>query len=661
SHNDDQGHLINRQVTGDAETPVAKAGSPLNFLAWYPAVSDNVPSDNPPPPAPVAAETTVGDPMTPGTLIGDFTAMISGVQERGCGFEAQNEAWYRFLVQPDPFTSIQVSSTPPQVASLHGYDSTILQQRKAFLRPDSLLAIIVVTDENEEVANPLSVGGEGYLYEGTGWPNSPSSAAPEGTRECASNPLDPNCTSCAFSNVADDKTTFPARCPNDPPTGSAGYLDATDDSINVRFFHQKQRFGVFAGYPVSRYLRGLTQTSVPDRDHEVEPDSGNYVGEEDMVANCVNPIFASNLPADATDPAALCNLARGPRTPDLVYYAAIAGVPHQLLQARAGVDPECPPGTAQADCPQKGKLTDDDWLKITGKDPENYDFTGADFHMVESETPRGSPPVCPPAASDSCDPINGREWNSNKGDLQFACTFQLTQPKDCSLPQFQGACDCYDGPGAINLSDKPLCQKTNGSYTAVQTYGKTYPSVREMVIAHAMGDQGIVSSMCPIHTTPASQDDPVFGYRPAVNAIINRLKAVLNVKCLPERVKTDVQNSGKVPCLVLVTLPSQGDECAKHAGLSDPPPDVVARFRADQRVATLPVCELRELTIQQNQGDFGADGTCSASADPGWCYVEGPAAGSCSQQLLFTATEPPTGAKAYLQCTESVRGVTSGM
>jgi hypothetical protein len=84
-----------------------------------------------------------------------------GVHEHGCGFEAQNEAWYRFLVQPDPFDHVTVSGGR---ASLVDYDQVILQRRAAFLRPDSLLAIIVVTDENEQVANPLSVGGQGSLY-----------------------------------------------------------------------------------------------------------------------------------------------------------------------------------------------------------------------------------------------------------------------------------------------------------------------------------------------------------------------------------------------------------------------------------------------------------------------------------------------------------------
>jgi hypothetical protein len=36
--------------------------------------------------------------------------------------------------------------------------------------------------------------------------------------------------------------------------------------------------------------------------------------------------------------------------------------------------------------------------------------------MLESETPRAGS-ACPPTAADNCDPINGREWTTNKGDL----------------------------------------------------------------------------------------------------------------------------------------------------------------------------------------------------------------------------------------------------
>jgi hypothetical protein len=510
-HNDDRGELINRGTTGQ---PLADA-SPDSFLAWFPSVPAN--QGAPPPPVPALAQ--VGAAGQAGTLIGDFAEMVSGVGQDGCGFEAQNEAWYRFLVQPDPFDHIQLSTVSnAQKAQLVGVDATILQQRHDFLRPDSLLVVVVVTDENEEVADPLSLNAQGWLFENQRFPSS-SGTAPAGTREC-SNPVnltnptqtgpdDPNCTSCAFVSATDP--TYSTRCPN------GGQLATTDDQLNVRFFHQKQRFGVSVSYPISRYLRGLTATTVPDSAHEHDP-KGNYVGDSSANANCVNPIFAAALPSKPTDE--LCALTPGPRTSDLVYYAAIAGVPHQLLQ----VDPTDP------NSPQKDVLTDADWLKITGKDPEHYDFTGIDFHMLESELPRTSVNVplsasnssnCPPGSAAGCDPINGGEWDTKKGDVQFSCIFQLATPRDCATVPSGTFCDCAAGTPEQSSA---LCQTSGGAPTTVQVAGKAYPSVREMLLAHAMGAQGIVSSLCPIHVTEQSPGDPLFGYRPAVGAIVSRIK-----------------------------------------------------------------------------------------------------------------------------------------
>jgi len=125
--------------------------------------------------------------------------------------------------------------------------------------------------------------------------------------------------------------------------------------------------------------------------------------------------------------------------------------------------------------------------------------------------------------------MNGREFDTQKADLQFACVFQLVTPKDCSLSEYQGACDCQQG--SLTRSG-PLCTSTGGGPT-LQIRGKAYPSVREMVIAHKMGAQGIVSSICPIHVVPAnaangdSPTDPLFGYRPAMTTLVNRIKASL--------------------------------------------------------------------------------------------------------------------------------------
>ncbi|MDP9035734.1 MAG: hypothetical protein M3O50_13095 [Myxococcota bacterium] len=660
AHNDDRGELVNRGGASEASVPDA---NPSHLLAWFPDVPQNTGAARPPTP-PIAA---VGMRRQVGTLIGDFTEMVIGVHEHGCGFEAQNEAWYRFLVQPDPFDSIAINANR---ASLVGFDDTILRQRADFLRPDSLLAVIVVTDENEEVANPLAIGGQGWAFASTNFPgNLTNNTAPQGTIECnnvdpnnvlATGPNDPNCTSCAFIQGQPD---FATRCPKDGASAVAGYLDPSNDQINVRFFNQKQRFGLFAGYPTSRYVRGLTRLTVPDRAHEVDG-SGNYVGDQNATANCVNPIFAKALPTSSSDPAALCNLQRGPREATDVYYAAIAGVPHQLLQAKPG-DAECPAGTNPADCPQKKTLGTADWTLITGNDPEHYDFTGVDFHMLESTAERTSRGVmanastCPATAADNCDPINGREWATGKGDLQFACIFKLPTPKDCTSPAFAGACDCSAGSATAGT---PLCQSGGvgpGGHGTAQVYGKAYPSVREMVIARAMKEQGIVSSLCPIHETEQRLDDPLYGYRPAVSAIIDRVKFSLMSRCFPQKLARDA--SGRVPCNALVTLPA-GD--CSGVGLSTPDPSAVGPLRKSQHEAwvaaggplsasvdpsTLPTCVLTQLSQNLNPASFDASASCAASSDPGWCYVEG-GGSACPQLLVFSAAQPPPGALVTLQC-----------
>jgi hypothetical protein len=718
AHNDDRGELLNRGgVAGNptVENVPSTDTNGSNFLSWFPTVAANTGAG-------------VTQPLPPhitvqATLVSDFTTLVEGVHEHGCGFEAQNEAWYRFLVQPDPFNSIVLSNNQ---ASLQGLDTTILQQRHDFLRSDSLLAVIVVTDENEAAADPLSIAGQGWAFDNAVFPNSPTGASPQATVECdaidpanpeTTGPNDPSCETCAFLKTSDPD--FATRCPADGTVGKDGYLDPNNDLLNMRFYHQTSRYGITSMYPTSRYVRGLQVASVPDSAHEHDT-NGNYVGDQDTSANCVNPIYAQALPTTGTGPTdpSLCNLARGTRTPDLVYYAAIAGVPHELLQDAPGAaDGICPAGTAQADCPQKDTPTAADWTRIMGNDPENYDFSGADFHMVENWDPRmtqgavlsaeehgplngnvmANASTCPPPAAGAnggsvagqplCDPINGREWQPNKGDLQFACIFDLKPQyggtgKDCTNAEYKDACDC--ATGALN-SGTQLCDSVTPT---LQVYGKAYPSIREMVIAKAMstskiGNQGIVSSLCPIHVTEQGTGDPLYGYRPAVNAIINRLKNSLSNQCLPQKLTPD--KTGDVPCLILVQLPGQvgpgacanpGSACASTQGLLGPgdiptgatqptlTTDILSKFCAAQEADykgvkgatgdpdTYPTCALQQLTTGLNPTDFDANLSCAAATDNGWCYVTGTAANGCPQAILFTNQEPPHGATVSLQCIE---------
>ena len=729
AHTNDNGELINRggvagMPTMESSPGTPDAPSPLNFLSYFPSIPQN--AGKPAPPTPPIGMSS--------TLVSDFATLIQGVHEHGCGFEAQNEAWYRFLVQPDPFQSITKNGNS---AALTGIDTTILQQRADFLRPDSLLAVIVVTDENEEAADPLSIAGQGWAFDQTSFPGSQSGGgAPQGTIECknldpnnpsTTGPNDPNCTSCAFNNLG----TNMQRCPKDGTSGNAGYLDPANDAINLRFWHQKQRFGLFAGYPTSRYIRGLQKTSVPsvgqayqgDKDHEHDG-NGNYIGDQDSQANCVNPIYAQNLPTSAAMD--LCHLTAGTRTADLVYYAAIAGVPHQLLQAKPG-DPECPMGTPQAKCPQKGTLTASDWTLIGGKDPEHYDFRGSDFHMVESESARtnntggwanvatstnqaGCQLAQDGTAPAGCDAINGAEFTTKNEDLEFACTFPLVDvsngmvqsfQKDCTQMEYTQACDC--AASSLDVGSQ-LCSPTTAT---LQVNAKAYPSVREMIIAHAMStelingqasNQGIVSSLCPItldvgQSVAMAQADPIFGYNPAVNAIVDRLKASLSNQCVPE--KLNPNSDGSVSCLILVTLPNAttGQTCknpgtaCKTNNLVGPGGNLVAgctvncitfdqtvlgKFCDDQEAiytgkpggpndpANMPVCAMPEVVVQPPAGQPQDTVSCDKSSNSGWCYVQGSGAvalGCPEGTIVFTSGMAPPGATTNLQCLEQAVGV----
>jgi hypothetical protein len=723
AHTNDNGELINRggvQGMPTVENPMPDETSPDNFLAYFPGCSTGPGTACTA--GPNSGKTVPANAITSAaTLVSDFQTAMLGVHEHGCGFEAQNEAWYRFLVQPDPFATINAGSNGTRTIS--GIDNTIIKQRADFLRPDSLLAIIVVTDENEEAADPIAIGGQGWAFDNTAFPGSPNMAAPEGTQECGkldpnnpskTGPNDPNCTSCAFIK---GQANFASECPNDAPGGMNGYLDPSNDALNVRFFHQKERFGLFAGYPTSRYVMGLQKPQVPSvglvkdkngnlTDYEHDK-NGNYIGDQPNQQDCVNPIYAQNLPTSSNGQE-LCQLQAGPRTPDLVYYAAIAGVPHELLQQTPGMGP------------QKDILSDADWKLILGNDPEHYDFAGADFHMIESTQDRTSmtndpsSPAwanhsnCPDTSADNCDPINGREWATNKSDLEFSCTFPLVTvnngtitafQKDCTTPgagdQYKGACDC--ATGALNANTQ-LCQKGGSGYTQVQVNGKAYPSVREMIIAKAMsqsavGNQGIVSSICPIsldigQTVQQAQQDPLFGYNPAVNAIINRLKKSLGSTCVPEKLK--VEANGAAPCLIMVQMPANqqapgacknpGNAC-NQTGLIGPGKVVNGQTPLTQEIlnkfcdniesqytsaggkagqpgdpANIPVCAMQQIILDPKDT---TDCTVGGNQQPGWCYVTGMAAQAkgCPYTILFSGGMPPNGSVVSLQCLETSSGV----
>jgi hypothetical protein len=730
AHNDDQGHLIDRTGPLGGGPALAKTALPEGggFLDWFPTLGNA---------GATAVSSTVGDYATigdagaPGTLVGDFTELVGGAGESGCGIESQLESWYRFLVQPDPYASIVLTNG---LAAWSGVDTTILQQRHDFLRPDSLVAIIVLSDENDSEIDVRSIGGQGYQFLST------VLQPPRATAICATNPNDPACMSCPTAKACGGATP-PADCKD--PGCTAGEVNGVYEGVypaspgnewgynlNLRHVHMEQKYGLNPQFPLTRYYNGLTSGTVPNRLGEYPAGATSYTGTN----NCTNPLFASSLPtgsgiADAMDAnpseigTTLCALPTGAlRAAGDLFYAHIGGVPHELLQVDAaactaahctGAPTDAP--TCATDCAQKSALVAADWQPIlgasaaaytpdaTGAFPEvAYDYTGIDPHMIEAMSPRsqlagpafgaGADPVRP-------DPINGREWITNEGahsllvDREYACIFQLppASQRDCATyveASVEGtSCDCDPGgawqsggpavpTGNTDSEVSPLCSKTSTDGTSVtsavndytvQTYAKAYPTIRELTLANMMGKQGIVSSLCPIHTEEATPGDPLYGYRPAVNAIVDRLKGALGAECVPKltpQATGDAGEVGAVPCLVLVSFAAstepKGTACASigaPGSYTEVDPTVLAGFDTAQRSAAgdagAAVDLANQVTCTLNQVAVAAGSTCVDKGTPGWCYVTGSAVGAstCTQEIAYSSNDVvPSGATVSLQC-----------
>jgi hypothetical protein len=590
-HNDDRGHLLARGPAGD----VAAAGE-LHFLAWYPDVEQNQDKLRHPEP-PVPKTRSVAD-------LGDaFRALVVGAGQDGCGLEAQLESVYRFLVQPDPWTRIAVDGPRASYGRDGDVDMELLRQRAAFLRPDSLVAVIVLTDEDDSSVDPLALGGSGFQFAN-------EAPMPRATEACERDPAGAACTSCAFQ-------------PDASCVAKGAAYSAAEDPMNLRFYRMKQRFGVDPQYPIQRYVDGFTKPKVPGRAKEHDA-AGRYAPSPD----CTNPLFAARLPSAPTEER--CKLPRGPRTPDLVYFALIGGVPNELLRS------------------DDGKL---DWTRLLGRDPSRWDESGIDPHMSPSVAPRVGLPG--PGAADDADPVHGREWTTAGKDLQYACTFALfDQAGDGSIVPVQRACDPESRRLGIcdcdGVKDAPLCASADRS---VQVRGKAYPTRRELMVAKELGDHAIVASLCPRQLTEPERDD--YGYRPAIRAIGARLARSLTASCLPRALERD--ESGSVACVVMAILPEPGpaSDCQTRYGLASAPAERAEPLRdrlageEGESVRALPVCDIPQLA---------GTPTCRAEESAtGFCYVEGdPAASTCRFGLAFSRPAGRlAGARFTMQCIQT--------
>lgn len=406
--------------------------------------------------------------------------MITSVGEQGCGYEAQLESVYRFLVDPEPPHLVQVPAGQ-SVAVVTDINATVLEQREAFLRPDSSVVVLMLTDEND-----CSIFDEGY-----GWLIARAAPMYRGTSACLADPNSTCCQSCA-------ETTAAAGCPaisEDSECQKGTTLSATDDDLNLRCFNQKGRFGFDLLYPTSRYVSGFGGGDVLTRAGELVP----------------NPLFHRNGVN---------------RDPSLFTFAVIGGVPWQDLATPDSLAGNSLQYLTAAQLTSNGR-----WPLILGDASSNTPPT--DPFMRESfEERSGQNPItmAQMEASSSTDPqandINGHEQaNLGNRDLQYACTFLLPEPVVCDQAAFDSdrGCDCFAEDLVYNRS---LCNPPGGGAASItQYYGKAYPALRELEVARQLGRRTVLGSVCSTNTQDNSRTD--YGYRPVFGALGQRIASTL--------------------------------------------------------------------------------------------------------------------------------------
>jgi len=356
--NNDRGHLLPRP--GETSCTTAVTSSPLTWV-YKPEADPGAAFKGAEGAARLAAATS---------------CVVSSAREQGCGYEETWEAMYHFLVDPAPYAKAEVKCTfgdgicGNNKILIEGVDEALLAQRKAFLRPDSLLAVIILSDENDASLKPAGLNwlpwgyAKGQMQRGwAGCDSVPDDFEPDTAADFVRLHDEFKCWSCF------EKTTDPncsVKWATDP-------LNNDVDGRNLRAMRMTNRFGYNFLWGRQRYVDAFTKPQV--------------FGSDKKLAS--NPVFSGGF-----------------RTQDLIVVATIVGVPPHLV---ANGD-----GTAK-------ELTAADWDLIQGP------LGKRDPHMFEQIKPRTQAgpdgKTIPKFAGDRwIDPIHGGDRDIPDGDdLQYAC------------------------------------------------------------------------------------------------------------------------------------------------------------------------------------------------------------------------------------------------
>lgn len=167
-------------------------------------------------------------------------------------------------------------------------------------------------------------------------------------------------------------------------------------------------------------------------------------------------------------------------------------------------------------------------------------------------------------------------------------------------------------PTASPAAPFPACE--------LDRVGDAAPARRIVELARQFGEYGLVQSIC--------NDD----YSGALTAVLNKIRSILDVVCLPRALTPDVE--GQVSCDVLELLPP-GETCEAYPG---------RRQRGSEQGRAL--CEILQVGSPEN------------TLGVGWFYEPGVQDERCAAgtgQLTFTdGAEPAPAATVSLECQQPV-------
>jgi hypothetical protein len=426
---------------------------------------------------------------------------IASAASDGCTWPAPLEAAYRFLSDPAPYLTAEASCTTSasgttygkSVITPQGLDQALLDQRAAFLRDDSLLAVVYVGNHDDASLNPTSVNWLPLAYA--------PGTMPRGWKSCDGVPddLEPDsvyspgdwdtlhkthaCWSClqpvkdGDGNVVTDPM---GNCGAPWPSVAAGTPSLDVDASPLRAFHQVQRYGYSFLWGRKRYVDGFASPMVQSWDATAY-----------RYRSVGNPIYAGGI-----------------RTRARVQVSGILGVP----VARTRLD--------------GGELEEAAWDAIASDDATR------DAHLIEQIAPRAG--IATFVGDRTIDAVHGGERSIPAGDdLQYACIgarSSTTPTTDCP-------------PGAEATS--PLCAKASDG-TTNQPYFKAYPTLRQLRVLRALSSEKLstlLASAC------------AESYQPAMDAIGARLANAISGRCSSTPIDLSGEG-GLTRCTVLRLFPS---------------------------------------------------------------------------------------------------------